>query len=53
MGAGTAQLIELSCDHQPEKKIAVLSDQISAVVISQKTGAAGAGRVPGFFAVTE
>lgn len=53
MGTGTAQLIELSCDHQPEKKIAVLSDQISAVVISQKTGAAGAGRVPGFFAVTE
>ena len=53
MGSGRTQLLELTCDHQPEKKIGVLSDQICAVVISQKSGAAGAGRVPGFFAMTE
>jgi hypothetical protein len=52
MRSGAAQLLELTCDQKPEKKIGVLSDQISAVVISQKSGAA-AGRVPGFFAVAE
>lgn len=49
----TYQVLELSCDHQPEKKIAVLSNQIAAVIISQKSGAAGAGRTPGFFALAE
>lgn len=53
MRAATPQLLELTCDHQPDKKIGVLSDQICAVMISQKSGAAATGRVPGFFAVTE
>ncbi len=53
MRSETSQVLELSCDHQPEKKIAVLSDQIGAVIISQKSGAAGAGRTPGFFALAE
>lgn len=53
MRSDKPQLLELTCDHQPDKKIAVLSDQICAVVVSQKSGAAGAGRVPGFFAVAE
>jgi hypothetical protein len=45
--------LELSCDHQPEKKIGILTNQIGAVMISQKSGAAGAGRTPGFFALAE
>ena len=53
MRSGTPQFLELTCEQQPEKKIGVFSDQISAIVISQKSGAAGAGRVPGFFALTE
>lgn len=53
MRSGNSQLLELTCDHQPEKKLGVLSDQIVAVVVSQKSGAAGTGRVPGFFAVAE
>jgi len=53
MRSETSQVLELSCDHQPEKKIAVLSNQIAAVIISQKSGAAGAGRTPGFFALAE
>ncbi|HEY9599596.1 MAG TPA: hypothetical protein V6D33_18185 [Cyanophyceae cyanobacterium] len=53
MGSATPKILELTCEHQPEKKIGVLSDQISAVIISQKSGAAGAGRAPGFFALTE
>lgn len=53
MGSTTPKILELTCEHQPEKKIAVFSDQISAVMISQKSGAAGAGRPPGFFALAE
>ncbi|NEP47672.1 MAG: hypothetical protein F6K65_02095 [Moorea sp. SIO3C2] len=53
MRSGHPQLLELSCDHQPEKKIGVLSDQISAAMISQKSGATGSGRTPGFFAIAE
>ncbi len=46
------QLIELTCEKQTDKKVALLSDQISAVIVSQKTGAASAGRVPGFVSLT-
>jgi len=53
MRSDSPQILELKCDHQPEKKVGVLSDQITAVVISQKSGAAGAGRTPGFFAMAE
>jgi hypothetical protein len=53
MRSESPQLLELSCDHQADKKIGVLSNQIGAVMISQKSGAAGAGRTPGFFALAE
>ncbi|MBE9129296.1 MULTISPECIES: hypothetical protein [unclassified Coleofasciculus] len=51
--SGSPELLELSCEYQPDKKIGVLTNQISAVMVSQKSGAAGAGRVPGFLAVAE
>lgn len=44
----TPQLVELTCEKDPEKKVAVFSDQISAVILSQKDGSA-AGRPAGFF----
>ncbi|MBD2185616.1 hypothetical protein [Aerosakkonema funiforme] len=53
MRSGSSQILELTCDKQPEKKIAVLSTEITAVQISQKSGAAAAGRPPGFFAMSE
>lgn len=53
MSSESPKLLELSCDHQADKKIGVLSNQIGAVMVSQKSGAAGAGRVPGFFALAE
>lgn len=53
MRQDSPQLLELTCEHQPEKKIAVVSNQISAVMVSQKSGALGTGRPPGFFAVAE
>ncbi|MFW6358443.1 MAG: hypothetical protein ACOC0N_04415 [Chroococcales cyanobacterium] len=53
MRAGTTTLLELTCEKQPDKKIAVFSDQITAVIVSEKSGAGAAGRPPGFFAITE
>ncbi|WP_107670830.1 hypothetical protein [Cyanothece sp. BG0011] len=53
MKSGTSQLIELTCEKQTEKKVAVMSDQISAVILSQKDGGAAAGRVPGFFSMVQ
>lgn len=49
MSSSTPQIIELTCEKQEDKKVAVFSDQISAVIISQKSGATSSGRVPGFF----
>lgn len=49
MGSSTPEVIELTCEKQEDKKVAVLSDRISAVMISQKSGATSSGRVPGFF----
>jgi hypothetical protein len=49
----TPQVIELTCDKQTEKKVALLSDQITAIILSQKDGSSAAGRVPGFFAPAE
>ncbi len=53
MNSGQPKLLELTCDKQQDKKITVLSDQISAVIISQKSGMAATGRPPGFFAGEE
>ena len=47
------QLLELSCDRQTEKKIAVFSDRISAVMMSEKSSTASSGRSPGFFSMAE
>ena len=49
----TPELIELTCEKQTEKKVAVMSDQISAVIISQKDGGAATGRATGFFSMVE
>lgn len=49
MQADDSKLLELTCDRQPEKRIAVLTSEISAVQVSEKTSTATAsGRPPGF-----
>lgn len=53
MGSGNPKILHLTCEKQTEKKIAVLASEVLAVQLSQKTGAAAAGRPPGFFALTE
>lgn len=49
MRSSDGEILELTCDRQPEKKIGILSDQISAIQISQKSGSAASGKPPGFF----
>lgn len=44
------QIIELTCDKQTDKKIAVISDQITGVVMSRKDGTSKGANAPGFFA---
>ncbi|HCA97524.1 MAG TPA: hypothetical protein DEP38_23810 [Cyanobacteria bacterium UBA9226] len=53
MQAKEPKLLELTCDRSKEKKIAVFSDRISAVMISEKSGTASSGRSPGFFSIAE
>ncbi|HEY9752955.1 MAG TPA: hypothetical protein V6C46_08385 [Coleofasciculaceae cyanobacterium] len=49
--ASSSQLLELTCDHQPGKKITIASSEIAAVQIAEKTAATASGRPPGFFAM--
>jgi len=45
-------LLELTCEKEADKKIAVLTSEILAVQVSEKSGtAAASGRPPGFFAL--
>lgn len=48
--SGQSRVIELTCDRQVGKKIAVLSSEISAVQMAEKSGASASGKPPGFFA---
>jgi hypothetical protein len=54
MGSSERGLLELSCDRQPEKKIAVMTDLIVAAQMYEKSGGAAAGKTTGFasFAAT-
>ncbi|HIK54293.1 MAG TPA: hypothetical protein IGS37_03910 [Synechococcales cyanobacterium M55_K2018_004] len=45
-------VLELTCEKQPDKKIAVLVSEIAAVQVSEQTGpGTTSGRPPGFFAM--
>ena len=49
----TPRLLELTCDREPDKKLGVLSGEISAVQLSDKTGGSAVGRAAGFWADQE
>ncbi|MBE9189569.1 hypothetical protein IQ230_04150 [Gloeocapsopsis crepidinum LEGE 06123] len=53
MQSGSTEVVELTCESQTEKKVAVRASDISSVQMSQKTGTAAGGRPPGFFALAE
>ncbi|MCM1984706.1 hypothetical protein [Lyngbya confervoides] len=46
---GTPKILELTCDRDEGKKITVIISEVIAVQISNKAGATGTGRGPGFF----
>ena len=50
MKGGGATLLELTCEKDEDKQVAFRSDQISAVILNKRSGAAASGRTPGFFA---
>ena len=52
MRSGSADLIELTCDKDEDKKVAVKGNLICAISINKKSGGMAEGRVPGFFAAT-
>jgi len=52
MRSGTPDIVELTCDRQGEKKVAIRASEISGVQMSQKDSAA-AGKTPGFFSLAE
>ncbi len=43
------ELLELTCEKEDDKKIAILTERIVAVSLSKKSG--GSVRTPGFFAL--
>lgn len=52
MRSGNPDILELTCDRQAEKRVAIRANDISGVQLSQKDSTA-TGRPPGFFALTE
>jgi hypothetical protein len=53
MKSSDPSLLELACDRQPEKKIAVMTDSIVAAQMYEKSGAAASGKTPGFATFTQ
>lgn len=54
MKSGNNPLLELTCDRQPDKKVAVFADSLAAVQIYEKSSANASGRPAGFsFATAE
>ena len=52
--SGSPNLLELTCEQQVGKTVGVVSSEIAAVQIAEKSGTATAsGRPPGFFAIAE
>lgn len=52
MRSGNSDLIELTCDKDEDKKVAIKGHLVCAVSLNKKSGGMAEGRVPGFFAAT-
>ncbi|MEY2978740.1 MAG: hypothetical protein ACO31I_07610 [Prochlorotrichaceae cyanobacterium] len=48
MQSGTPALLELTCEHQAEKKLTLRTSEITAVQVYEKSGSAMTGKRPGF-----
>ncbi len=49
--SGSKEVLELTCEQQMDKKVAVLASDLVAVQIYEKSGATASGRTPGFFSM--
>lgn len=48
------RVVELACEHQVGKKVSILSSEIAAIQVYEKSSTAtSSGRPPGFFAIAE
>jgi hypothetical protein len=45
---GSPRVLELGCEKDPEKKVSLLSSEVVAVQIYEKTAGGAGGRRPGF-----
>jgi len=52
MRSGSSDLLELTCDKDEDKKVAVKGNFICGISLNKKSGGMAEGRVPGFFAAT-
>ncbi|MEO1003824.1 MAG: hypothetical protein AAFX65_12025 [Cyanobacteria bacterium J06638_7] len=48
LDSGSPRLLELSCEKEPEKKVTLLSAEVVAVQLYEKSASASGGRRPGF-----
>ncbi len=50
--SGSSGIIELTCDQVSDKRLSVLTGEVAAVQLYEKSGTASAsGKAPGFFAL--
>lgn len=52
MRSGSSEVVELTCDKDEDKKVAIKGNLISGISLNKKSGGMAEGRVPGFFAAT-
>lgn len=50
MRSGSSDLVELTCDKDEDKKVAVKGNLICGISLNKRSGGMAEGRVPGFFA---
>jgi len=50
MRSGSSDLVELTCEKDEDKKVALKGNLISGISLNKRSGGMAEGRVPGFFA---
>lgn len=48
METGTPKILKLTCEHQADKQLAVVSSEIASAQLYEKSGSAMTGKRPGF-----
>jgi hypothetical protein len=52
--SGSPEMLELSCEFQPGKRLAIKTSELTAVQISEKSSTtAASGRPPGFLSIAQ